>query len=158
MVEVELDPNDITIIEMLLKDARTSLKDIAEVCGVSSNAIFKHIENLKSKEVIVGSTALFDPKFLGQGYVASLEVTTDYLSEGKVAEFLKEHPNVLMCFEGIGRFNIFALIGANCIGELDSVKEEVRLQPGVRKVIVAMRVDEFEFLYQNLDLSSTRDD
>jgi len=43
-----------TILRMLLADARTSLRDIADRCGVSSKAIHKRIKKLPSEGIIIG--------------------------------------------------------------------------------------------------------
>ena len=146
------DRIDATIVKMLMVDARTSLTDVAKVCGVSPNAIFKRMEALRSRGIIVGSTTLFNPKFLEDRYAATVEIAVQHSESKKLFDFLKGHRKVLMCFESIGGCNIFALIGAKCVGELDQMKEEIRGFHGVNHMSVSVRVDEFEFTFQNLDL------
>ena len=152
MGEIELDQIDAKIIKMHLSDARTSITEVARACAVSPNAIFKRIERLRSREVIVGSTTLFNPKFLEERFAATVEVTVEHTESRNLLDFLSVHPQVLMCFEGIGRCNVFALIGAKCAQELDSIKEDIRGLPGVNKMVVSVRVDEFEFTFHNLEL------
>jgi DNA-binding Lrp family transcriptional regulator len=152
MDKIEFDKIDSTIIKMYLNDARTSLTEVAEVCGVSPNAIFKRVEGLRSRKIITGSTTLFNPKFLEERFAATVEITAEHSESKNVLDFLSGHPRVLMLFESIGRCNIFALIGANCVGELDSIKEEIRALHGVNRMVFSVRVDEFEFFYQNLEL------
>lgn len=152
MRNMELDLIDSTIIKMHLSDARVSLTELAQACGVSPNAIFKRIEGLRARKIIVGSTTLFNPRFLDEGLAATVELTVEQSESGNVLSSLRSHPKVLMCFEGIGRCNVFALIGAKCVGELDCLKEEIRGWPGIKRMMVSVRVDEFEFTFQNLDL------
>ncbi|HEY3420822.1 MAG TPA: Lrp/AsnC family transcriptional regulator [Methanomassiliicoccales archaeon] len=152
MSNTELDETDAAIIKTLLRDARTNLKDMAEANGVSTNAVFKRIEKLRSNGIIVGSATIFNPKAIHELMAATVEMTVDFTDIENVVESLRGHPNVLLCFECIGRCNVFALIGARSVSDLDAVKEEIRQKRGVRKIAVAMRVDELEFLYDNLDI------
>lgn len=152
MNQIKLDKIDSTIIKMYLNDARTSLTEVAKICEVSPNAIFKRVEGLRSRNIIMGSTTLFNPKFLEERFAATVEMTVDHSESINVMNFLSGHPKVLMLFESIGRCTIFALIGANCVGELDSIKEEFRGLHGVNRMVFSVRVDEFEFFYHNLEL------
>jgi Lrp/AsnC family transcriptional regulator, regulator for asnA, asnC and gidA len=75
--KVELDRIDAKIIKALLKDARTSLKDIANECELSSNAIHKRIRNLESSGVIAGSATLFNPRMFGFGFAVIMEISVN---------------------------------------------------------------------------------
>jgi Lrp/AsnC family transcriptional regulator, leucine-responsive regulatory protein len=150
--EVELDEIDAKIIKALLKDARTSLKDIAEDCGLSSNAIHKRIHNLKASGVIAGATTLFNPKIFGNRFAICMEITVDYDKKDDIVEFVREHPDVVMCIEGIGRCDILAFMTVKDVNALDLVKEAIRKQPGVKRVTTVIRLEEIQFLFENLDL------
>ena len=98
--EVKLDEIDAKIIKALLKDARTSLKDIAKDCGLSSNAIHKRIHNLKASGVIAGSATLFNPSIFGYRFTVGMEITVYNEKKNDLVEFVREYPDVLMCIEG----------------------------------------------------------
>ncbi|MGD0953954.1 MAG: Lrp/AsnC family transcriptional regulator [Methanotrichaceae archaeon] len=153
--EVELDEIDAKIIKALLKDARTSLKDIAEDCGLSSNAIHKRIRNLKASGVIAGATTLFNPLILGDRFTVCMEITVDN-TKIDIVEFVRQHPDVLMCIEGIGVCDIFAIMTVSGVNELDRAKEAIRRQSGVRKVATIIMIDDIQFLFENLDLSGDK--
>ena len=154
--EVELDEIDAKIIKALLKDARTSLKDIAENCRLSSNAIHKRIHNLKASGVIAGATTLFNPRILGDRFTVCMEITVDNTKKNDIVEFVRQHPDVLMCIEGIGVCDIFAIMTVSSVNELDRAKEAIRGQSGVRKVATIIMIDDIQFLFENLDLSGDK--
>lgn len=147
-----IDDIDATILRMLLVDARTSLRDIADRCGVSSNAIHKRIKKLRSEGIIIGSVTLFNPRFLGGSFTTSIELLTDYRQKRNVLETLREHPRVIMCYEGIGRCDIFAIVSVATVEEMESLREEVRNLPGVERLVMSVRVDDFQFFFDNLEL------
>lgn len=52
-LDQNMDTQDLKILDILTKDARTNLKDIAEECGLSSSAILSRIENLKETGIML---------------------------------------------------------------------------------------------------------
>ena len=150
--EVELDEVDAKIIKTLLKDARTSLKDIARDCDLSSNAIHKRIHNLKASGVIAGSSTLFNPSIFGYRFTVGMEITVYNEKKNDLVEFVREYPDVLMCIEGTGVCDIFAIMTFSSVNELNHAKEAIRRQSGVRTVATIIMIDDIQFLFENLDL------
>lgn len=151
--EVELDEIDAKILKALLRDARTSLKDMADDCSLSSNAIHKRIAHLKASGVIAGSVTLFNPKLSGNMLAVSMEITVDYSAKDRIVRFVREYPGVVICMEGFGRCDILAFIAVVGINELDLAKETINKQPGVKKVVTAVQIEEVQFQFDNLDLT-----
>ncbi|MDD5735228.1 Lrp/AsnC family transcriptional regulator [Methanothrix sp.] len=152
----ELDEIDAKIIKALLMDARTSLKDIAEDCGLSSNAIHKRIHNLKVSGVIAGSSTLFNPNIFGDRFTVGMEITVYNELKNDIVKFVREYPDVLMCIEGIGVCDIFAILSVSGVNELDRAKEAIKRRSGVRKVATIIMIDNIQFLFENLDLSEIK--
>ncbi len=140
----------------MLKNARTSLKDIANDCELSSNAIHKRIRNLEASGVIVGSATLFNPSRFGFGFTVIMEIAVNNENKNDLLKFVREHPDVLMCIEGIGVCDVLAIITVKSVNELDHAKEAIRRQTGVKKVATIIMIDEFQFLLENLDISGDK--
>lgn len=149
---IELDRIDAKIIEIMIKDARSSLREIAEATGVTSNSIFKRLEKLKLKGVIVGSTVLFNPNKMEKVSAINVELKVDQSEIENVVNILREKQNVLVCLEGIGRCNVYVLLCLYQINHLDALIDEIRILPGVLNITVSGKVYETEFLTQNVDL------
>lgn len=61
----KVDNLDRRILEIVMRNARISSKDIAEKCGVSRAAIHQRIQRLIDMKVITGSGYTVNPKMLG---------------------------------------------------------------------------------------------
>jgi Lrp/AsnC family transcriptional regulator for asnA, asnC and gidA len=61
----KIDNLDRKILDIISKNARTPLKDVAEVCGVSRAAIHQRVQRLIETNVIIGSGYRINPKVLG---------------------------------------------------------------------------------------------
>jgi Lrp/AsnC family transcriptional regulator for asnA, asnC and gidA len=140
----------------LLKNARTSLKDIANDCELSSNAIHKRIRNLEASGVIAGSATLFNPNMFGFGFTVIMEIVVNNENKNDLVRFVREHPDVLMCIEGIGVCDVLAIITVKSVNELDHAKEAIRRQTGVKKVATIIMIDDIQFLFENLDISGDK--
>lgn len=60
-----IDSPDLMIIRLLLKDSRTPLSKIAQELGMSQPAAQKRVEKLRSKGILVGSTAIINESLIG---------------------------------------------------------------------------------------------
>src|SRR5438067_634172 len=67
---VELDDLDRGILELLLRDARTSASHIADQIGLSRPAVAERMEKLERSGIIRGTTAVVDPKTVGREVTA----------------------------------------------------------------------------------------
>jgi len=73
-----------------------------------------------------------------------------------IVKFVREYPDVLMCIEGIGVCDIFAILSVSGVNELDRAKEAIKRRSGVRKVATIIMINDIQFLFENLDLSDIK--
>jgi DNA-binding Lrp family transcriptional regulator len=77
-LSAKLDPIDLTILSMLIKDARTRLKVIAKECGTSSVVVLNRIKRLEKLGVLSGTATLFiSLSSLGLPIVATIGIIFD---------------------------------------------------------------------------------
>lgn len=62
---IDIDEIDSKILHILIQDARTSLKDIAKECGISSVSVLNRIKRLKKLGVITGATLIPSVSIIG---------------------------------------------------------------------------------------------
>ncbi len=155
--EVELDEIDVKILGLLIRDVRTKLKDIAEDCGLTSNAVFKRIKHLKDVGVIAGTTLYPDARQFGFTHVATVGVNLDYDQEDEVIKLILERAktNLIEISSSIGKYDLTAFMFARSLQELDSITQAIRKHPGVKRVAVNIWVSEPCFLLENLELQPT---
>jgi DNA-binding Lrp family transcriptional regulator len=156
--EVELDEIDIKILGVLIRDVRTKLKDIAENCGLTSNAVFKRIKHLKDIGVIVGTTVYPDARQFGFTHIATIGVNLDYAQEDEVIKLILERAktNLIELSSSIGKYDLTAFMLAKSLQELDSITQAIRKHPGVKRVAVNIWVSQPCFLLENLNIQPTR--
>jgi len=152
--KIELDEIDAKILKALLKDARTSLKDMAEDCGLSSNAIYKRIANLKASGVIVGTTILFKARSFSDMLAFNMEITVDASKKDSIVSFVREYPGVIICIEGISRCDILAYVEVTNVNEMEKVKEAINKQLGVKSVTISVQMEDAQFDFDRLNLGS----
>jgi len=70
--KVQIDEIDAKILRELIKNSRTKLKDLAEYCNVSINAIFKRIQRLKESGLIKRATLFTNMGALGYEISATI--------------------------------------------------------------------------------------
>jgi len=106
-----LNHYDLSILEVLQRDSRTSLTDIGRRLALSRFAVKDRIEKLFSDHLILGPTVVIDPSLIGFERTAFFEFKTNP-HEPWLAEFLEEMKECDM-LEGItgeysllGRFRI----------------------------------------------------
>ena len=116
---MHMDKIDAKILEMLQKDARVPLKQIASEVYLSSPAVSARIERLEKEGVLQGYQALVSPMKLGyliKAYV-NLEISPSQKLEGY--PYLKDNPNVLECDCVTGSYSVIMKVAFPSTMELD---------------------------------------
>lgn len=132
---VKIDVIDKKILCMLIKDARTRLKDIAKNCGISSVSALNRIKRLKALGVITGATIFIRMDNLqDQGISATIGIELNWNQEEEVSKIIREQKNLMELAPSIGKYDLCALIHTNSISELERISYSIRKQPGVKSV------------------------
>lgn len=103
----KIDNLDLRILDIISKDARTSLSDVAEVCGVSRAVVHQRVAKMADKGVILGSGYKVNPKSVGYStctYVGiNLERGSMYYD---VVESLRRIPEIVECHFTTGNYTM----------------------------------------------------
>lgn len=83
----ELDRFDTSILEILAKDGRISLTELAGRIGLSKSPTQSRLRRLESSGVILGYRAMLDPIRLGLDHVAFVEVKLNDTREAALRAF-----------------------------------------------------------------------
>ena len=101
----KLDNIDKKIIEMLQKNARVSIKDIAKEVFLSSPAVSARIEYLEKSGIISGYHAQVNPMFLGYHIKAFINLEVEPSQKKEFYPFIQAIPNVIECNCVTGRYS-----------------------------------------------------
>jgi Lrp/AsnC family transcriptional regulator, regulator for asnA, asnC and gidA len=153
---IDLDEIDIQILNMLIRDARTRLKDIAKECGTSSVSVLNRIKRLKNLKVITGSTIFPNVSNIGLPVVATIGINVDANKEQEILKAIKEQTSLVEPSPSIGEYDICVLIIAKSISELDKLAYSIKEKFAARKVTINVWSGPPENLYENIDLQPLR--
>ncbi len=82
-----IDQIDRNILAALQKDSSKSQRELAEVVGLSQNACWRRLQNLRQNGVITGQTTVLDRQKLGLGLVVFVMLRTRHHSSDWLKTF-----------------------------------------------------------------------
>lgn len=133
---VRLDELDFMILNSLIVDARSNLKNIAKKCGLTSSAVLRRIERLKKDGVIVGTRFVVDGEVFGYPFYATLLIDAADTLEPHVKQTVRAMESVIICAESIGRYNLCSLIRGRDIQELNKITSVIKNIKGINRVAI----------------------
>jgi Lrp/AsnC family leucine-responsive transcriptional regulator len=114
-----MDNIDRKILKLLQKNARTSLKTIAEKTFLSSPAVSARIEKLEKDGIISGYHAAIDPMKLGYHILAFINLNVVPEDKPKFYDYVESVPNVLECNCVTGEYSMLLKVAFQSTIELD---------------------------------------
>ncbi len=149
---IKIDEMDIKILNMLIKDARTRLKDIAEECKTSSVSVLNRIKRLEKLQVITGSTIFPNVAAIGLPIVATVGINIDGNKGRDIFKVIEEETHLVEPTPSVGEYDLCALVFAKSIGELDNIAHSMKEKFAARKVTVNVWSGAPRMVHENLDL------
>ena len=92
-----MDKLDHKILNILQKNARVTVKQIAEECFISSPSVSTRLQNLESQGVIQSYQALVDYHLLGFSIKAYVQCAVNAKIKQEFYSYIAEIPNVVEC-------------------------------------------------------------
>ncbi len=106
---MNLDEIDKTILSYLIKNAKISYNLLAQKIGISNAAIYKRIDKMKTKKIIVGSTVNIDLKKLGYHTCAFIGIQlllTKLHSHEEIFNEIKKIPEIIESHHISGKYSL----------------------------------------------------
>ena len=118
-MDYKIDNIDRKIIEMLQKNARTSVKEIAKEVFLSSPAVSARIEHMEKTGVISGYHAQVNPILLGYHIKAFVNLEVEPVRKKEFYPFIQAIPNVTECNCVTGDYSMLIEVVFESTVELD---------------------------------------
>ena len=122
----KLDNIDRKIIQILQKNARTQLKEIAAQVFLSSPSVSARIEKLEEEGVITGYSAKVNPIYLNYHIKAVINLEVEPLQKPVFYPFIKKIPNVVECNCVTGDYSMLIETLFETTAELDHFINELQ--------------------------------
>ncbi|WP_422359910.1 Lrp/AsnC family transcriptional regulator [Reichenbachiella sp.] len=103
-----IDNTDLQILEILQKDSKTKMKDIADAVGMTITPVYERIKKMERNGIIENYTISVNPKNLGFQLVAYCSVTLKEHSKENLRKFeegVQDLYHVLECNHLSGNFD-----------------------------------------------------
>ncbi|MCL7385355.1 MAG: Lrp/AsnC family transcriptional regulator [Thaumarchaeota archaeon] len=130
--------SDLTLIKLLMENARTSYVEIAKKLGVSEAAVRKRIKRLEDLGVIKKYTVEVDPKRLGYEVLAIIGLDAEPEHLLKVMEELRNKEETVRLYLTSGDHMLVAECWFKSSQELSSFIKDLESREGVRRVCPAI--------------------
>jgi len=141
---MKLDNIDITILEMLKKDARISFREIARKIDVSPDTIINRFEQLKGQGVIVSSTVIVNPTKIGYSFIARFGIDVKPAYSSQVLEEIIKIPSVIIASKLVGKYDLISIIVIKNFKHLCELREYILEMPYVEKVETSTWINTME--------------
>lgn len=121
-----MDKIDLKLIELLQKNARYSLKHLAQEVFLSTPAVSARVLKLEEAEVITGYCANVDPLKLGYNIKAFINLEMSPKQKPEFYPFVEKCPNVLECNCVTGKYSMLITVAYHTTVELDAFINEIQ--------------------------------
>lgn len=140
-----LDDVDRRIVDLLVEDARTSIRTVAEQVHVSRTNAYARVERLLRDGVITAFRAQLDPERAGFGTSAYVSIAITQNTWREVSAALRGIPYVVHAALIAGEHDVLALVRAPDNAALRHlVLDEVQSIPGVLSTRTWLVFEEFD--------------
>jgi len=126
--EIKLDKSKLMIVELLSKNARMSVVNIAKATGITPKTIINKIKELEKDKIIVGYRTEFNLEKLGYKYY-KLHISTFNISPEKnkqLKQYIKQNPYIIFEDTVLGGYDIEIEIQIENEDNLRDLVEDLR--------------------------------
>jgi len=135
--DYKLDEADRRILRVLQQDGRITNQDLAAACNMSASSCFERVRRLRERGVILGYTALIDPKYAERELLIFIEVLLDRTTSDIFDQFaarIRRSPEVLECHMVAGGFDYLVKVRMkDMAGYRAFLADTLVIMPGVRE-------------------------
>jgi len=136
MKHSDLDEIDIQILNILQKDGRKRIKEIAAKVCLSSPAVSNRVEKLEREHYIVGYQAMIDPIAMGLHIKAFISLEVAPVEKKTFYPYIKACPNVVECNCVTGEYSMLLEVLFQTTVELDQFIGELQKFGRTKTLIV----------------------
>jgi len=132
---VDVDETDLKIIEMLEKDARVSVREVAKQLGISEGTVYNRVKRMQEEGIIRGYSAKVDPTKLGMDLsaVIGLRVAGGHLVE--VEQEISKSKEVSCVYDVTGDYDAVIIARFRSRADLNKFIKGVLANPHVERSV-----------------------
>ena len=114
-----MDELDSKIIQLMMRNARMPVKEIAKQVNLTSPAVSSRIHRLEQEGVIAGYTVVLHRPDTPARVEALISVLVDAATRASFLSMIEQEPQVLQCFRVTGNYNFIIKVSCTDIDALE---------------------------------------
>jgi len=126
-----MDEKDMLILSELVKDARKTLSELAEMLDLSISSIHKRIKKLEKEGVIERYTAIVNPDMFDT-VTAFLLVSAE--NPEKIFNNIKSINDIVEVYKALGNFNMVVKVRSSDLDRIGEITSKISSMEGVMMV------------------------
>jgi DNA-binding Lrp family transcriptional regulator len=123
-----LDKVDKQILTLLQKNAKATIKEIADIIGLSTSPVFERIKRFEKEGIIENYVALLNPEKVNKGQVVFCNVSMSIYTKENIDAFenlINTFPQVLECYHLAGLVDYQLKVYVKDIKEYDHFLKQI---------------------------------
>ncbi|MBU5536966.1 MAG: Lrp/AsnC family transcriptional regulator [Candidatus Aenigmatarchaeota archaeon] len=139
--QTSIDEIDMKILRILNWDARLSYREIARQTKLSTGTVIARLNKLRKEGVINGYSVNINPKKLGFGLTAIIEVIAPKISLMQAMRDIKELPNIQGIYHLTGDVDIIIMAKFKSIEHLQNFLNELYKKEDIQRTHTRIVLD-----------------
>ncbi|KTG21459.1 HTH-type transcriptional regulator Lrp [Haloferax profundi] len=124
---------DSKLVNALLDDGRTSLRNLAEQLDVSVTTISNHLRDLEEEGVIEGYTPRVNYSALGYDVTAVMQLKVEGDALGDITDELRKQPRMVSVYEVTGNYDVIAIGKFRNTDDMNAQIKEILAEAAIRE-------------------------
>ncbi len=138
IVLVNIDEIDKEILRMLMENARTPFKDMAEKVGKAPATVKNRIEKMQNMGIIKAYVPLLDYKFFGYMHTTLIMLLAKPGKLDVIEDMVKNEKNVIAAYETTGEFDLAIIARFRSEEEISAFVRKLLESGYVERTITSM--------------------
>ncbi len=126
-----MDEKDVLLLSVLVKDARKTLSELAEMLGMSISSVHKRVKKLEKEGIIERYTAIVNPDVFDT-VTAFLLVSAE--NPEKIFSNIESLDDVVEVYKALGNFNMVIKVRSNDLDRIGGITSKISSMKGVMMV------------------------
>lgn len=149
---VVLDLTDYRILEILIKDGRIPMKELAQKVALSAPAVAERVKRLEEEGIITGYKAAINYEKLGKKINVLINIDVNVQKAEKLMEFIKNEDSIIECHHVTGPYCKILKARLEDIGSLEKLIGKIQMFGNTETFIILSSVEKEHILNQNKNI------
>jgi len=135
-----MDSIDYRIIEILLKDGRLSMKELAKMVALSAPSVAERVRRLEESNIITGYKAMINYEKIGKTINVLINVDMNVQKSKKFMEFIKTEDSIIECNHVTGPYCKILKARLEDMESLEKIIEKIQVFGNTETFIILSSV------------------